>query len=504
MFVETKFFHKAGEGSGGGSDPHNLGYYADLTALQTARPTGTDGDFAILGSTDTIWVWDSGTSAWKDTDTKGQVTSVNGQTGDVVLDLLPSQTGQSGKFLTTDGTDASWSDKPLVNTATGANSLTLLGTATNKNNAVNIGNLSVASASSTVALGQKAQASDVGAVSIGTNTKASAEGALAIGSDTLATAAYAIQLGSVGTNSERGTFKVALRDGNTNQNYKLLDLNGTIPADRLTNAINKYSTMPTAAAANVGWIVQFTGTTDSTYTHGYIYECKAQGTDPETYAWESVTVQAGGGGGLPDQTGQSGKFLTTDGTDASWATMNALQNTATGTNSLTIGGTAATTQNTVNIGVSSSVKYGDNVVVGYMAGAQSGDVVIGYNAYTYTWTSSSIVIGCQANIRASSSVAIGYNAQIKVNATYGIAIGCKATVAQQYAIQLGGYNQTNNEAGTFCVGSYYNNTAVNYKMMDADGTIPAARHAALPAADGTYTLQLVIADGVPTLSWVAV
>lgn len=71
-------------GGGGGSDPHNLGFYADLTALQTAHPTGSDGDFAILGSTDTVWVWDSGTSAWKDTDTKGQVTSVNGQTGAVV------------------------------------------------------------------------------------------------------------------------------------------------------------------------------------------------------------------------------------------------------------------------------------------------------------------------------------------------------------------------------------------------------------------------------------
>lgn len=74
----------SGSEGGGGSDPHNLGFYADLTALQTAHPTGSDGDFAILGSTDTVWVWDSGTSAWKDTDTKGQVTSVNGQTGAVV------------------------------------------------------------------------------------------------------------------------------------------------------------------------------------------------------------------------------------------------------------------------------------------------------------------------------------------------------------------------------------------------------------------------------------
>lgn len=98
-------------GEGGGSDQHNLGYYADLTALQTAHPTGTDGDFAILGSTDTIWVWDSGTSAWKDTDTKGQVTSVNNQTGAVTLginDVAPTQTGFSGYVLGTDGFVAGW------------------------------------------------------------------------------------------------------------------------------------------------------------------------------------------------------------------------------------------------------------------------------------------------------------------------------------------------------------------------------------------------------------
>lgn len=37
-----------------------------------------------------------------------------------------------------------------------------------------------------------------------------------------------------------------------------------------------------------------------------------------TYAWEQLNVQPGGSS-LPSQTGQSGKFLTTDGTNASWA-----------------------------------------------------------------------------------------------------------------------------------------------------------------------------------------
>lgn len=71
----------------GGGDSHNKGYYATQAALEEAYPTAEAGDWAIVGSTDTVWVWDTDTSAWVDTDTKGQVTSVNGQTGAVVLTI---------------------------------------------------------------------------------------------------------------------------------------------------------------------------------------------------------------------------------------------------------------------------------------------------------------------------------------------------------------------------------------------------------------------------------
>ena len=70
----------------------------------------------------------------------------------------------------------------------------------------------------------------------------------------------------------------------------------TIPATAGVMAV-QVTTVPTAGSTYVGQIYQYIGATDSTYTHGYIYECKAQGTDPETYAWEAVEVQAGGGGG---------------------------------------------------------------------------------------------------------------------------------------------------------------------------------------------------------------
>lgn len=75
-------------GAGGGGITHNLGLYEDIDALEEAHPTGEPGDYALLASTDTFWVWDEDTSAWVDTDRKGQVSSVNGKTGDVVIPAL--------------------------------------------------------------------------------------------------------------------------------------------------------------------------------------------------------------------------------------------------------------------------------------------------------------------------------------------------------------------------------------------------------------------------------
>ena len=56
----------------GGSDKHNKGYFATSSDLTTAYPTAEAGDYAIVGSTDTVWVWEETTSSWVDTDTKAQ------------------------------------------------------------------------------------------------------------------------------------------------------------------------------------------------------------------------------------------------------------------------------------------------------------------------------------------------------------------------------------------------------------------------------------------------
>lgn len=58
--------------------------------------------------------------------------------------------------------------------------------------------------------------------------------------------------------------------------------------------IMQYETMPTADATTEGKIVQYTGTTDSTYTNGYFYI----GTENSgSYSWENIEIQPSSGGG---------------------------------------------------------------------------------------------------------------------------------------------------------------------------------------------------------------
>lgn len=149
---------------------------------------------------------------------------------------LPSQTGQSGKFLTTDGTDASWSDKPLVNAATGSNGLAILGTSTGVNGtALGVGTTGIRDF---VAVGASADGHSAG-VAIGYNAKTTNASvsypqiAIGYGAVNDCTTGKSIQLGS-GTNSDANTFKVA----NGNGNFEIMSADGTIPEARLADTTN--------------------------------------------------------------------------------------------------------------------------------------------------------------------------------------------------------------------------------------------------------------------------
>ncbi len=206
-------------------------------------------------------------------------------------------------------------------------------------------------------------------------------------------------------------------------------------------------------------------------------------------------------GGLPDQTGQSGKFLTTDGTDASWGTISALQNTATGIEGLTISGTASADNYATNVGALSSASA---------AGAS-----IGWGAES---TNYGVACGAKAKATGSASVSIGYES--KASANYTVSLGCGGTQATGFsstalgagakatasrAIQIG--DGTNSDANTFKVA----NVNGNFEIMSADGTIPTAR---LTKVNSTITLtsagwssntQTVTVNGVTSSSivWVS-
>lgn len=49
----------------------NLGWFETSQKLTTAHPLGFNGAFAVVGETDTIWVWDIDTTAWKDSRGQG-------------------------------------------------------------------------------------------------------------------------------------------------------------------------------------------------------------------------------------------------------------------------------------------------------------------------------------------------------------------------------------------------------------------------------------------------
>lgn len=194
----------------------------------------------------------------------------------------------------------------------------------------------------------------------------------------------------------------------------------------------------------------------------------------------------GGGSGLPDQTGHSGEFLTTDGTDASWS--NYVIVSSASESGISISSTNTNTSNrrtTIGNGTAAAGNYG---------------VAIGYNAQT---GESGVAIGNTAKALGTMSFAAGEGATATY---YGIAIGSQNKTTANYAIQIGGTYKTNSDANTFKVG----NQNGNFELMSADGTIPTARltkantTVTLAVADWSSSTQTVSVTGVTATSVVLV
>lgn len=423
--------------TGGGGDQHNLGYFATLQALQEAYPTAEAGDWAIVGATDTVWIWDTDTSAWVDSDQKGQVTSVNNQTGAVTLTASDVGALPSNTHIPADQVNADW----------------------NANSGV---------------------AEILNKPTLGTMAAESAD-------DYTKTA-------NLATVATTGAYS---------------DLSGTPTIPDPTQV----STLPTASADELGNIYQFVGTTDANYTNGYFYKCVSDGQQPATYSWTQVNVQPQGSS-LPSQTGNAGKFLTTDGTDASWSDKPLINNSSTSgqLNICPVGGTPNTTdaygQSIVignNIkggtGVSyGSVRIGNNInTLNAMYGDKGvfisggggiskagGSLII--NGASYATTNSSGRVG--GLIIGSGYVPVGIGALsggTEKGGAFSIAIGGSTnqpvSVNADYTLLFNtGYDTATaiEDANTF----WWGNSNGLYKLFDTDGTIPESR-----LADTTSALQ---------------
>jgi hypothetical protein len=244
-------------------------------------------------------------------------------------------------------------DNKLENTATGTNSLTILGTPATSDYGLNIGantsvgingstavganarageygtavgggnasnNSASATAYASTAIGSSAEAGGSYSTSIGKsslargqrsvclgasandhyherctlvgyNSQAEANYAIAIGAGTSANAVGAIQIGN--TSSALLTNATA----KTLQVYEwpLLDGNtGKIFSERLPsgNSVEVTDTMPTPSSSNVGQVKLYSGTTTSDFTNGYLYQCKLESTTSETVTFDSDKVVA--------------------------------------------------------------------------------------------------------------------------------------------------------------------------------------------------------------------
>lgn len=193
---------------------------------------------------------------------------------------------------------------------------------------------------------------------------------------------------------------------------------------------------------------------------------------------------------LPSQAGQSGKYLTTDGTTASWGTVSTggIQNESSQTGAIAIGGyntavgTNKGTLHTILIGDSASASDSSSsdpsVTIGYNARGNNGSVTVGRSANSDRTSSTyNTAVGnrSQAN---NNSVAIGSYASAYTNA---VAIGGNSSSSNKTnangdgAIAIGS-NAVANGAGTIQIGEGRNSTAGtvqigSYPLLDATGKI---------------------------------
>ncbi len=392
---------------------------------------------------------------------------------------LPSQTGNAGKFLTTDGTNASWGN-------------TVRNVTFNTSNGSNVFNETFY---------KKSTNDERFVISYGSSVDINTHLGWSFGKDPFDSTKHIFFYEN---NAGGASYTAHPIIGKSNRKFENLYIttvnNGsdiTVPSVGGSLAL-QIATLPTADSTYEGTIYQYTGTTDANYTHGYLYECVSDGAATPTYSWSAVQVQAGGGS-LPSQTGNAGKFLTTDGTDASWSDK-PLVNKTTSMSSIHI--TPAANPDDIQalsvcVGEATRSRQTSSVCVGWNSIVDS-TAPIGVTGYC-------TAIGSGSQLYGHHQTFVGGATRGGSNSSYCIGIGAESQTAGNIhgAIQLG--KGTNSESGTLYVSQTTDGTTfTNTKLLDSDGTVPTDRYTTTPSSDGNYVPTLSISSGTATRSWTSI
>jgi hypothetical protein len=90
--------------SGGSS--HDKGFFADEIALVAAVPSGEAGDWAVVGDTDSIWIWDVDTTAW--VNSQYSPAHAKGWFADEAALVAAVPSGVAGDWAIVGATDTVW------------------------------------------------------------------------------------------------------------------------------------------------------------------------------------------------------------------------------------------------------------------------------------------------------------------------------------------------------------------------------------------------------------
>lgn len=279
--------------------------------------------------------------------------------------------------------------------------------------------------------------------------------------------------------------------------------------------VEKIATIPSADSSTVGKVYMYMGETNSTYTHGYIYECVAtQEATDVSFSGSIVSSWAVADFVSYLQEGGANYDEVTHGTltyDASGNLWNLVGYDANGIEIMSFREYTPDLEDFGCVFASSTHQDGDScqfTLTTEQSGKKwkrldvqpnSGGVIIGSAAASMAPVGIDVGVSIGNNARQYGGIAIGSGTQA---GKYCLAIGynAKTSTANNFvgAIQIGAYNYTNSDANTVKIA----NANGNFEIMSADGTIPTARltkvntTVTLAAADWSSNTQTVNVTGM--------